>query len=601
MNKIKKLDFDLLEELLKDIQKPGRYINNEVGARSKSMEPASDFYNLISMALVFPDIYEVGMSNLGLQILYDIVNRHRDFTVERVFSPWIDFEKKLREQNVKIFSLENRIFLDCFDLIGFTVQHELLYTNILNILDLGKINISSRRRRDKFPLVCAGGPAVVNPQPLSKFMDFFVVGDGEEVIISILERVKIYKDDNKDKEWFLKEISRLDGIYIPGFYKFHYFPDGSIESIRPDKKVRKAIVKDLNKFEIVQNPIIPNIKPVHDRFTVEIMRGCGRGCRFCQAGITYRPVRKREVESLIRQSAAGIKNTGYDEISFLSLSSSDYSGIEHLLDKITSSLKLGRLSISLPSMRLDSFNLNLIELIGSGRKTGLTFAPEAGSQRMRDIINKNIKEKEMLDCVKMAFSRGWEKIKLYFMIGLPFEKDEDISQIVELIEKVIMAAKDELSKKKLPRLKINISVNAFCPKPFTPFQWTSQDNTTSLDSKFNYILKNVPKRYVNISWTDSRRSMIECALARGNELVGEVIERAWKSGARFDNWTDFFKSHVWEKEFRKAGMDISFFTTRGFADDEILPWDVVDIGVSKKFLLREYDKSKRYLRDQDKI
>jgi len=565
------------------------------------MEPASDFYNLISMALVFPDIYEVGMSNLGLQILYDIVNRHKGFTVERVFSPWIDFEKKLREQNVKIFSLENRIFLDCFDLIGFTVQHEFLYTNILNILDLGGINISSRCRRDKFPLVCAGGPAVVNPQPLSKFMDFFVVGDGEEVIISILERVKIYKDNNKDKEWFLKEISRLDGIYIPGFYKFHYFPDGSIESIKPDKKVRKAIVKDLNKFEIVQNPIIPNIKPVHDRFTVEIMRGCGRGCRFCQAGITYRPVRKREVESLIRQSAAGIKNTGYDEISFLSLSSSDYSGIEHLLDKITSSLKPGRLSISLPSVRLDSFNLNLMELIGRGRKTGLTFAPEAGSQRMRDIINKNIKENEMLDCIKMAFSRGWEKIKLYFMIGLPFENDEDISQIVELIEKVIMAAKDKLSKKKLPRLKINISINAFCPKPFTPFQWTSQDNTKSLDSKFNYILKNVPKRYVNISWTDSRRSMIECALARGNELVGEVIERAWKSGARFDNWTDFFKFHVWEKEFRKAGMDISFFTTRGFADDEILPWDVIDIGVSKKFLLREYDKSKRYLRDQDKI
>ena len=601
MNKIKKLDFDLLEKLLKDIEKPGRYINNEVGSRSKSPEPASDFYNLISMALVFPDIYEVGMSNLGLQILYDIVNSHRDFTVERVFSPWIDFEKKLREQNVKIFSLENRIFLDCFDLIGFTVQHELLYTNILNILDLGGININSRHRRDKFPLVCAGGPAVVNPQPLSRFMDFFVVGDGEEVIISILERVKIYKCNNKDKEWFLKEISKLDGIYIPGFYKFHYFPDGSIESIKPGRKVRKAIVEDLNKFEIVQNPIIPNIKPVHDRFAVEIMRGCGRGCRFCQAGIIYRPVRKREVESLIRQSAAGIKNTGYDEISFLSLSSSDYSEIEHLLDKITSSLKLGRLSISLPSMRLDSFNLNLAELIQSGRKTGLTFAPEAGSQRMRDIINKNIGENEILDCIKMAFSRGWEKIKLYFMIGLPFENNEDISQIVELIEKVIMAAKDELSRKKLPRLKINISINAFCPKPFTPFQWTSQDNTASLDSKFNYILKNVPKRYVNISWTDSRKSMIECALSRGNELVGEVIEGAWKSGARLDNWTEFFKFHVWEKEFRKAGLNISFFTTRGFADDEILPWDVIDIGVSKKFLLREYDKSKRYLRDQDKI
>lgn len=601
MNKIKKLDFDLLEKLLKDIEKPGRYINNEVGARSKSPEPANDFYNLISMALVFPDIYEVGMSNLGLQILYDIVNKHRDFTVERVFSPWIDFEEKLREKNVKIFSLENRIFLDCFDLIGFTVQHELLYTNILNILDLGGININSRHRRDKFPLVCAGGPAIVNPQPLSRFMDFFVIGDGEEVIISILERVKIYKCSSKDKEWFLKEISKLDGIYIPGFYKFHYFPDGSIESIKPGRKVRKAIVKDLNKFEIVQNPIIPNIKPVHDRFAVEIMRGCGRGCRFCQAGIIYRPVRKREVESLIKQSAAGIKNTGYDEISFLSLSSSDYSEIEHLLDKITSSLKSKKLSISLPSMRLDSFNLNLAELIQSGRKTGLTFAPEAGSQRMRDIINKNIKENEMLDCIKTAFSRGWEKIKLYFMIGLPFENDEDISQIVELIEKLIMAAKGWLSRKKLPRLKINISINAFCPKPFTPFQWVAQDNTASLDSKFNYILKNVPKRYVNISWTDSRKNMIECALSRGNELVGEIIEGAWKSGARFDNWTEFFKFQVWEKEFRKAGLDISFFTTRGFADDEILPWDVIDIGVSKKFLLREYDRSKRYMRDQDKI
>lgn len=592
MKTIKTLKYEELDILLKGIQKPGRYINNEVGAIENRLERISDFSNIVLMALIFPDIYEVAMSNLGIQILYDIVNRRDDFILERVFSPWIDFERRLRERKVKLFSLESRIFLDSFDILGFSIQHEMLYTNVINLLNLGGLKIYAEKRKARFPVVCAGGPSTVNPQPLSRFMDFMVIGDGEEIIISILELLKVYKKNNKDKKWFLKEIAKIDGIYVGSFYKFYHFRDGRIKKFEPSKKVKKALVKDLNRFDIVKNPLIPNIKPVHDRFVVEIMRGCGRGCRFCQAGIIYRPVRMRDSHLLIEQSIKGLKNTGYDEVSFMSLSSSDYKDIEYLLENITKKCKNSKISISLPSLRIDSFNIRLAELIQSGRRTGLTFAPEAGSQRLRDIINKNIDEREMLECIGCAFRKGWKKIKLYFMIGLPFEEDEDIKEIVSLIKKIVDAAKTNLQKKKIFRFKINVSINSFCPKPFTPFQWSGQQSVPNLKRKIDYILKNVPKKFVKINWTSPEKSKIECALSRGDISVGGVIKRVWEKGSRFDNWTDFFDYNKWEEAFSEEGVDMEFFTKRNFNIDEILPWDMIDIGVGKQFLIKEFEKSK---------
>jgi len=587
MKEVKTLSFSELEKLLEGVLRPGRYVGNEIGIKNKDINKIKSFKSLVLASLVFPDLYEVGMSNLGIQILYDLINKHPKFSAERVFSPWVDFENNLRKTRTKIFSLESRIFLDEFDIIGFSLQHELQYTNVLNILNLGGLELHSLKRGDSYPIICAGGPAAFNPLPMAAFIDFFVIGDGEKVFIDILEVLLKVKENNKTKRWFLEQIKDFDGVFIPGLYKFLYFEDGRINKIEPDKKVKKAVVKDINEFRIVTDPVIPNIKPIHDRYICEIMRGCYRGCRFCQAGFIYRPVRVRKAEKLIEDCIKGIENSGFDEISFLSLSSADYPKLDFLINSFLGKIKNKKISISLPSLRLDSFNFSIAELIQSGRKTGLTFAPEAGSQRMRDIIKKDINKDEMLDCIKIAFERGWEKIKLYFMIGLPYETKEDILGISEIVYEIIDLGKRILPKNKRQRLNINLSINAFCPKPFTPFQWNAQDPIEVLKEKFSLLLTSMPKKYVNVSYSDLFKSKLECAISRGNYKVSEVIELAYQHGAKFDNWSEMFNPSVWERAFIDANLDINFFTEREMGLKEVLPWDFIDIGIEKDFFLKE--------------
>jgi radical SAM family uncharacterized protein len=612
------LEFKMLEKLLKGVEKPGRYVDHEAGIKSKSLEYIRANPDTVLAALFFPDIYEIGMSNAGIEILYDIVNKSPDFSAERVFSPWVDFEESLRKNKTLLFSLENRIFLNNFDLIGFNAAHEMLYTNILNGLQLSGIDHITEKRDSIFPLVCAGGGSVFNPWPLSKFMDFMVIGDGEEAILQILKIIKDFKEDNhvserialennpvSQKRQLLKKLAAVNGVFVPQFFKINYNSNAQIQSIKSSiggkTSVKKAVLKDLDSFKIVCNPVIPNIRVIHDRFAVEIMRGCSRGCRFCQAGFIYRPVRQRNPRELIDSSIEGLKNTGYDEISFTSLSSSDYNGIFDLIYGVAASNYLKRLSVSMPSMRLDNFNVQLAELIQVGRKTGLTFAPEAGSQRMRDIIKKDISEEELLGSIKIAFTKGWDRVKLYFMIGLPFETDEDINSIIDLIYKVSDLARATLPKRSFSRFTLSVSINAFCPKPFTPFQWCPQDDISILTKKFYFIESNIPKRRVKLHWNSPGKSKIECAMSRGDLRTADVVEKAWKNGAKFDNWTDFFSFELWKKSFDQAGVDMDFYTTRQYSQVETLPWDIVDIGIKKEWFLKEYRKSVNVLEGKSQM
>ncbi len=608
------LDLAEIGALLEGIQKPGRYIGKEFGIKSKKPGYLLKNPGTVNTALVFPDVYEVGMSNLGLQILYKIINSSPRFNAERAFSPWFDFEDRLRKSCTKLFSLENRIFLDCFDLIGFNAAHEMLYTNIVNAIDLSGLAIRSSERKSLFPLVCCGGSAAVNPWPISAFMDFMVIGDGEAVISLILETISSYKDKylsdrtsylenyfslQQLKKEMLRSLGQLEGVFVPSLYSLVYNRDNTVKKIiysggkedKNAKKVKKATVKDLDSFEIPADPVVPNIQTVHDRLNIEIMRGCGRGCRFCQAGFIYRPLRQKKVKNLINKSIEGLMQTGYDEISFTSLSSSDYRNLKKLIEKVTGSDLFEKISISLPSLRLDSFSLEIAEMIQSGRKTGLTFAPEAGSQRLRDIIKKDISADELRESIRAAFLKGWTKVKLYFMVGLPFETDDDIKAIAETTNEIIDLARQCLDKRGFSRLQLGVSINAFCPKPFTPFQWCAQEKIYKLEEKIRAVRQSINSRFVKLHGNDPEKSSIECAFARGDSRLSDVIESAWRSGAKFDNWADYFDYGLWKQSFAKAGADPDFYTIRQYGLNETLPWDVIDIGIKKDYFIKEYSKA----------
>lgn len=580
-----------IEEILYNIEQPSRYIGGEVNSVNKELSDGT-----IRFGFAFPDVYEVGMSHLGLHILYNLLNEIEDVFCERVFSPWVDMEKKLKENNIPLFTLESQSPIDEMDFLGFTLQYELSYSNILNILSLGNIPLRRKERNKAHPLVIAGGPCAYNPEPLADIVDFFVLGESEEVIIEV---INIYRSMGKkyDKEEFLKKISLIDGIYVPQYYNVKYNSHGTIESftsnINAPVKIKKRIIKNLDDIYYPESIIVPYADIVHDRAMIEIFRGCTRGCRFCQAGMIYRPIRERSSDKSIELAEKLLKSTGYEELSISSLSTSDYSDLDNLVRRLIDKYSNEKVGLSLPSLRLDSFSIKLIEEIQKVRKTGLTFAPEAGTQRLRDVINKGVTEKDLIEAVANAFALGWNSVKLYFMIGLPTETYEDLDGIVDLAYKVIDAYYDTPKENRSKGLKVTISTSSFVPKPFTPFQWESQDNMDTLMEKQHYLKDKLKNRHIKYNYHDSKTSFLEGVFARGDRKLSEVLIKAWEKGCKFDGWQEHFQFEQWMEAFEECNIDPNFYANRKRNYDEILPWDHIDIGVSKKYLIKENEKSKK--------
>ncbi len=582
-----------LNSILKQVSKPGRYSGGEYGQIIKNRSDVKARF-----AFAFPDTYEIGMSNLGVRILYDCLNREKDIWCERVYDPWVDMQEKMREFNIPLWAHESKDAVRDFDFLGFTLQYEMSYTNVLNMLELSDIPLRASDRDDSFPIVIGGGPCAYNPEPIADFFDLFNIGEGESLLVEIVRLYIKMKDEGRyTKAEFLHEAAKtIPGVYVPSLYTVEYNSDGTIQSYTPvyddiPKKVTKRIVEDLDKAPFPDYAIMPYTEVVHDRIMLEVFRGCIRGCRFCQAGMIYRPVREKSPDLLNEQAKCIFENTGYEEISLSSLSISDYTGLPELTDKLLEWTQDNMVSFSLPSLRVDSFTKELMEKVASVRSSSLTFAPEAGSQRLRDVINKNVHEEDLMKAVNVAFDAGKTQVKLYFMQGLPTETEEDLAAIPALAKKVIEAFYANPNRNRAKSPQVTFSVSPFIPKPFTPFQWEPQDKLDIIKKKQDFVGSCVNDRKIKYQHHEAEICNIEAVLARGDRRLAAALELACREGFKFDAWSEYFDYDKWISVFERSGVDPEFYANRRYSYDEVLPWDIIDCGVTKEFLIRESKKA----------
>ncbi len=578
-----------LDEILYLVEKPARYIGGEVNSVMKD-----DLETKVRVGFGFPDVYEVAMSHLGMQILYGLQNTIEGVYCERVFSPWTDMESQMRENDIELFTLETKTPIKELDLLSFTLQYELSYTNILNMLDLGNIPFRSKDRTEGDPIIFAGGPCAYNPEPIAEIMDLFVLGEGEEVNVELIELYKTHKQNGFARKDFLEAAAKIEGIYVPSLYEVTYNDDQTIASFGPihenaSPTVTKRIVQDMDNVYYPENFLVPFIDIVHDRAVLEVFRGCTAGCRFCQAGMIYRPIREKSVDTILNLAKKMIESTGYDEVALSSLSTMDYSQIEKLIYKMIEDSEKDKIGISLPSLRLDSFSVEVLEEIQKVRKTGLTFAPEAGTQRLRDVINKGVTEENIFNTLEQVFTEGWNRVKLYFMMGLPTETYEDLDGINEIGNRTTHLYKTIQSPKKKGGVTVTISTACFVPKPFTPFQWQKQDAMETFIEKQKYLREIITNKKVKFNYHEAQSSYLEAVFARGDRRLNEVLIKAYELGCKFDGWQEHFSYDKWMEAFEICDIDSMFYTSRERTLEEIFPWDFIDVGVKKKFLWREWE------------